>query len=352
MSWVYVPQCSHCVPATEDSNWGSEQLASILASSVTWRGKPSPPQTWLRRFKRRPWIRLLSGLTCGHSTHGPLQGSICSSQGSRVSRGAPQEGVRVSMMSDGSGQTLLALSASVDPAPSSSNAPPASERAASPSCSSPLPMRGTMLRGRVTSLPPRQERHIVGRGSSWSRGMYPTPTASRYGSSQNGINGKGGEKERPSAGTPSLATWAQMWPTPTLDPMRSRSGARKGERTLHKMAKNWPTPAASDSRSSGRHTTQTGVMHAGTSLTDAMRQWPTPCARDHKGGNLKPYSERGGGTKGEQLPNFVRHHFHPAQTTPTDGSDTSQKAVLHPAFLEALMGIPTGWTGFVSQVME
>ena len=324
MSWLYVPQCSRCAPATEDSNWGSEQLASILASSVTWRGKPSPPQTWSRRFKRRPWIRLLSGLTCGHSTHGPLQGSICSSQGSRVSRGAPQEGVRVSMMSDGSGQTLLALSASVDPAPSSSNAPPASERAGSPSCSSPLPMRGTMLRGRVTSLPPRQERHIVGPGSSWSRGMYPTPTASRYGSSQNGINGKGGEMERPSAGTPSLATWARRW----------------------------PTPAASDSRSSGRHTTQTGVMHAGTSLTDAMRQWPTPCARDHKGGNLKPYSERGGGTKGEQLPNFVRHHFHPAQTTPTDGSDTSQKAVLHPAFLEALMGIPTGWTGFVSQVME
>jgi hypothetical protein len=290
MSWVYVPRCSHCVPATEDSNWGSEKLASILASSVTWRGKPSPPQTWSRRFKLRPWIRLLSGLTCGHSTHGPLEGSICSSQASRVSRGAPQEGVRVSMMSDGSGQTLLALSASVDPAPSSSNAPPASERAGSPSCSSPLPMRGTMLRGHVTSLPPRQERHIVGPGSSWSRGMYPTPTASRYGSSQNGINGKGGEKERPSAGTPSLDTWA--------------------------------------------------------------RWWPTPCARDHKGGNLKPYSERGGGTKGEQLPNFVRHHFHQVQTTPKAGEPTSQPAVLNPAFLEALMGLPIGWTGFASRATE
>ena len=285
MPWAYVPQCSACAPATEDSNWGSEKLASILASSVTWRGKPSPPQTWSRRFKRRPWIRLLSGLTCGHSTHGPLQGSICSSQASRVSRGVRPGSVRVSTTSDGSGQTSLALSVSADPAPSSSNAPPASAKKGSPSCSPTLPIRGTMLRGHVTSLPPRQEHPTVGPGSSWSRGR-------------------------------------------------------------------WPTPAASDSRSSGRHTTTTGVMHPGTSLTDAMRQWPTPCARDHQGGNLKPYSERGGGTKGEQLPNFVRHHFHQVQTTPKAGEPTSQPAVLNPAFLEALMGLPIGWTGFASRATE
>jgi hypothetical protein len=34
--------------------------------------------------------------------------------------------------------------------------------------------------------------------------IWPTPAATPYGSSQNGINGKGGENERPSAGTPSL----------------------------------------------------------------------------------------------------------------------------------------------------
>lgn len=34
--------------------------------------------------------------------------------------------------------------------------------------------------------------------------MWPTPVAEPYGSSQNGINGKGGEHERPSANTPSL----------------------------------------------------------------------------------------------------------------------------------------------------
>ncbi len=55
------------------------------------------------------------------------------------------------------------------------------------------------------------------------RSAYPTPSASEYGSSQNGVNGVngvGGENERPSAGTPSLSTMARQgvlptWPTPT-----------------------------------------------------------------------------------------------------------------------------------------
>jgi hypothetical protein len=39
--------------------------------------------------------------------------------------------------------------------------------------------------------------------------------------------------------------------------------------------------------------------------------WPTPAHRDYKGGNLLPYHARGGGVKGEQLPNFVTHKVGP-----------------------------------------
>jgi hypothetical protein len=35
--------------------------------------------------------------------------------------------------------------------------------------------------------------------------------------------------------------------------------------------------------------------------------WPTTSARDVKGTNRESYQERGGGRKGEQLPNFVEH---------------------------------------------
>ena len=52
---------------------------------------------------------------------------------------------------------------------------------------------------------------------------------------------------------------------------------------------------------------------------------PTPAARDWRHPNAKTYQERGGGTKGEQLPNFV------------GGS-------LNPTWVEWLMGWPIGWT--------
>jgi hypothetical protein len=72
--------------------------------------------------------------------------------------------------------------------------------------------------------------------------------------------------------------------------------------------------------------------HPGVSLTDAVRQdggigrmWPTPARRDYRYPNANPYSERGGGKKGEQLPNAVG-------------------GALNPTFVEWLMGFPLGWT--------
>jgi hypothetical protein len=52
---------------------------------------------------------------------------------------------------------------------------------------------------------------------------------------------------------------------------------------------------------------------------------PTPASRDYRSPNKKPYSDRGGGKKGEQLPNAI------------GGS-------LNPTWVEWLMGYPLGWT--------
>ena len=38
----------------------------------------------------------------------------------------------------------------------------------------------------------------------------------------------------------------------------------------------WPTANTKDAASAARHTTTTGIMHPGTTLTDAIRMWPTP----------------------------------------------------------------------------
>lgn len=113
-----------------------------------------------------------------------------------------------------------------------------------------------------------------------------------------------------SSSSPHLADY----PTPSASAYGS-SGNGEGNNTrsrkrlsLDALARSrpWPTPVVTDAKSAARGTTTTttSVMHPGTSLTDAMR--------------------------GRQDP-----------TTPTDGVDT---AVLAPAFVEALMGLPEGWT--------
>lgn len=51
----------------------------------------------------------------------------------------------------------------------------------------------------------------------------------------------------------------------------------------------WPTAVTQDSESAARHTTETGVMHSGTTLTDAAREWQTPATDSFRsrGGDRK-----------------------------------------------------------------
>tara|TARA_R100001082_G_scaffold22457_2_gene10824 strand:- start:201 stop:512 length:312 start_codon:yes stop_codon:yes gene_type:complete len=46
----------------------------------------------------------------------------------------------------------------------------------------------------------------------------------------------------------------------------------------------------------------------------------------------------------DQLPNYACHASHQAQTTSSDGSKSQTR--LNPLFVEWLMGMPIGWTGF------
>jgi hypothetical protein len=131
-------------------------------------------------------------------------------------------------------------------------------------------------------------------------------------------------------------------------------------------------------------------------LKSSAAAWPTPASRDYRSANLKPYDERGGETKGEQLVNFVAHKWptptaqdadaaggltmietggraHTLHTfatsslrdqTTSDGPTSSLRhrgwhpplvlkesrtprllsLRLNPYFVEWLMGWPTGWT--------
>lgn len=82
-----------------------------------------------------------------------------------------------------------------------------------------------------------------------------------------------------------------------------------------------PTPVVTDASSSARHSTDTGVMHPGTSLTDAIRQ------------DWREYEAA------------IRRHEHATGRTAPPPTETGPKGKprLSPRFVEWLMALPEGW---------
>lgn len=166
--------------------------------------------------------------------------------------------------------------------------------------------------------------------------MWPTPTATPYGSSQNGINGVGGEFERPSANKPSLENMARMqadWPTPVAsDSTRTSDTYVQGNPTLSGMAKNqWPTPRATDNRGPGESAKRDG----GPSLTTVAHAWPTPMASDVHG--PRDYDGKRGVGLNTKAANW------PTPTTNPQAPNKSSNTVNGPTSLEeaALRAWPT-----------
>ena len=76
--------------------------------------------------------------------------------------------------------------------------------------------------------------------------------------------------------------------------------------------------------------------HAISASRHANRLWMTPTARDHKDGATTLANTPVNGLLGRQV-----------LVMKVAGSDTSDvRRTLNPLFVEALMGWPTGWTGF------
>jgi len=58
------------VPDMMESDSDSTEFSELAARSLLSRSKPLPPLAWLRKWKREPWLRLLSGRTLKPSLHG------------------------------------------------------------------------------------------------------------------------------------------------------------------------------------------------------------------------------------------------------------------------------------------
>lgn len=343
MAWLYAP-----VP--EGSSLVSSSPSPDTVVSVSSSGKVTPrPLSW-RGWKSRTWVRLLSGTTLPPSTAARGVASwISSLRVSRASRSALPGSSAGPKTSGGSGPISSASFGRFNPDGSFLRTSLDLFGTDSDPSSVDWPRSGTMLNG-ICSARERSVPHIAVSGSSYSRGEYPTPSATPYGTSQN--EGQVPHK-RPTAGTPSLETWAKGWPTPRAEDSES-SGARRSrgvEDTLTETTRAWPTPAARDWKGSSQSGQRRGQLDEA-----AEQHWPTPTASDASGaGSRNTVTSKAhagvsltdavltGGSTGRQ--GSDRRSSPPVLTISSCGPECSPKhRRLNPAFVEMLMGWPTGWS--------
>lgn len=156
---------------------------------------------------------------------------------------------------------------------------------------------------------------LPGQAQNW---MTPTahPEAPNLGSNK-GLNdmatqwttqrGSDGEKgcsnQTFSGGGVPLASQAGQWATPQAENAEQGAdlpGQREGTQNLVGQTNLWPTPHGIAGVDATGH-----EAGAGGEFAKMVEAWPKPTGRDYRAPNAESYADRGGGAKGEQLPNFV-----------------------------------------------
>lgn len=218
-------------------------------------------------------------------------------------------------------------------------------------------------------------------------GMWPTPTAESYGSSNNGCPGDGRETYA-TKGKPSLEGMArQDWPTPTTAMLAgytkdeekraapSSKGISRGHQgnellrrveidwpTPHGMCSasertngptgnelgravtnlEWPTPKTADGREKGNGGNRNSPGLDQMARSGDLSDWPTPATRDHHAQgathNIAAHSS--------SLATIVEKKLGIVGPPDPESLNTrgNRRGSLNPDWVETLMGAPPGWT--------
>jgi hypothetical protein len=409
--WLFVPPtCLPSVREEEASNSASTSPSLVPALWVTLSGKPTQRPLSSPIWRSRRWVKVLSGTTLPPSTAARgVESWISSLAATRASLSAPQESDSERRTPATCGLTSLASSLRSSRNGASSRTSQTTltlgSRLSEPSygrwaialrqdCSRRLRLARARNASGFTSWP--TARANEGSSGSWQRdprtGEINLTLTGAVKAWHTPLTADDGQKVSPASTRESLMRQAQNWGTPTVgtSPAYGQAQPTRTSR-LKDQASNWPTPNASNVNdgktleswearqdrerakhhngngmgtplaiaalqwrsprapgpgSGGPSVTRLDQPHPRYDLQDQTAGWPTPTAGQH-GKDLAALS-RGGTSKGEQLPNFVEHHFPPTATTAPDGPPSSSTALtsrrrLNPAFVEWLMGWPAGW---------
>ena len=327
--WLYAP--SNCAPEwaclEKDCEPGSDTWASRLEASATLSGKLTQPQSWRRALKKEAWTQLLSGVTCSPSTLelGAAQW-IASLQASPAKTSALQAAVL------GSTARAPGSSSACSTSPTIAVRGSSFWRTSAASLLPPPPL-WTKPKGLSTSArPPASWENWPTEGGTRNGSLFPRPMWA------------------PATAAPAGSASPGAWPTPQVGTGDNSHGQISGDfrNRMEELLKQpqWSSPRASDGKNGGPN--QRGSK-GDLMLPSMAAQWPTPASRDYRSPNAHSYEARGGGMKGEQLNNYVAHHFSLPQDQPIrDGRESSlitprSPRHLNPIFGAWLMGWPSAW---------
>ncbi len=361
--WLYIPSNSAPESACLEKESAPHSSFSALSTEpfATWNGKPLQPRSLPALWKREPLIRRLSGLTCSPSTAQLGADAWISWLLASRARTSASPDAAPGLMASG-----RACSSTSSTSPTIAVRQDSFWRTSAPSLLPPPPL-WTKPKARLKSAPqPASWENWPTAGGTRNGSLFPRPMWAPAMGAHGGSASHGGGMWPPpdtgherinrsaSAGAtdrPTIALAAKLWETPNAHDGRRPGADLKSTQggNLNRDAVMWMTPSVSNSQGN-EYTRDRGILgQERLTLTGQAQQWPTPASRDYRTPNSQSLQERGQGTKGEQLPNFVEHRFsHPVLSTldgrPLSPTGRTLPRRLNPAFACWLMGWPIWWT--------
>jgi len=294
--------------AMVESSEDLSSLASDIESSLMWRSKPSPLQTWLRRWKRVSWMQPLCGRILKRSQHTAFETEFQSLHlAIHVSHFQPQESEQEKTTPGTYGRTSTTTYKQLDLFAAFLRT--SKDTSASDSERSLKTWKAlvTQRRGEYSARL-KSARHTNGSESLF----WPTPAANKTAPSGELTN---------SDGTP----WRG-----TQKPHSKKTG-KPVQTALEDAVRVWMTPTASDFKRRGPNSKQQGLSE--------QVNWPTPRASEYK--DCGPVGSR-------SHTHMDNRSYLCAKVKEAD----QPRGLLNPDWVEWLMGVPTGWTGLGSWGME